>query len=130
LALNALDDIAADLKDKKVRSMEVKLFLEKADRGLEAHLAGALTKQLGGTPVKVTTQGVTDPVPVFDETINVPWEVEEFWTKFRTDVLPRVKPGSSVDVEARLSESPEYRRTIADAVRAELTKAGAAQPRV
>jgi hypothetical protein len=35
-----------------------------------------------------------------------------------------------VDVEARLSESPEYRRTIADQVRAELTKAGAAQPRV
>ncbi len=31
-------------------------------------------------------------------------------------------------LEARLSESPEYRKTLADQVRAELTKAGAANP--
>ena len=35
-----------------------------------------------------------------------------------------------VEVEARLSESPEYRREIAEAARAELVKAGAADPRV
>jgi hypothetical protein len=130
LAAGVLDDAVAELKEKKLQSVEVKLYLEKADAALDAHLAGRLKEQLGTTPVTVTSQGITDPVPVFDETIDVPWEVEEFWTKFRADVLPKVRAGSSVDLEARLSESPEYRRTIEEQVTAELTKAGAAQPKV
>ncbi len=130
LAMGELDAIAKELKDKKLQSAEVKLYLEAGDRALETYLASRLKEQLANTTVTVTTQGITDPVPVFDETIEVPWEVEEFWTRFRADVLPRVRPGVSVDVEARLSESPEYRRTVADQVRAELTTAGAAQPRV
>jgi hypothetical protein len=130
LALGELDAVVRELEGKKLQSVDVKLYLEAADKALETHLASRLREQLTDTTVTVTTQGITDPVPVFDETIEVPWEVEEFWTKFRADVLPRVRPGASVDVEARLSESPEYRHTLADQVRAELTKAGAAQPRV
>lgn len=130
LALGALDAAVKDLKEKKLQSVDVKLYLEAGDKALETHLANRLREEFPDTPVTVTTQGITDPVPVFDETIEVPWEVEEFWTKFRADVLPRVNAGATVELEARLSESPEYRQTIADQVRAELTKAGAAQPRV
>ena len=47
---------------------------------------------------------------MIDETLEIPWEVDEFWTRVRGDVLPAVHPGATVEIEARLSESPEYRR--------------------
>ena len=37
--------------------------------------------------------GITDPVTVFDDTMQVPWEVDEFWQRFKSDVLPKVTPG-------------------------------------
>ena len=80
--------------------------------------------------MKVTTQTATDAVPVFEDKVDVPWEVDEFWAKFKADVLPKVKAGSSVELEARLSESLEVRRQVADQARDQLVKAGAALPRV
>jgi hypothetical protein len=65
-------------------------------------------------PVKVSSVGITDPVTVFDDTLQVPWEVDEFWATFKSDVLPKVKTGARVDLEARLSESPEIRRGTRD----------------
>ncbi len=32
-----------------------------------------------------------------DETLEVPWEVDEFWTRLRADVLPKVTAGATVD---------------------------------
>jgi hypothetical protein len=130
LALGELEAAIDEIEDRKLQSVEVKLFLESAEPAFEKHLTAWLGERLPKVPAKVSTQGITDPVPVFDETFDVPWEVEEFRSRLRADVLPQVKPGSTVEIEARLSESPGYRQTIAEEVRAELTKAGAAQPRV
>ena len=80
--------------------------------------------------VTVASQGITEPVTVFEDKIDIPWEVDEFWTKFRSDVLPKVKAGSTVELETRLSESPQIRTGIADQARGELVKAGAKSPRV
>ena len=52
----------------------------------------------------MASQGVTDASTVFEEKIDIPWEVDEFWARFRADVLPKVKAGAKVEVEARLSE--------------------------
>ena len=73
---------------------------------------------------------MTDPVNVFEEKIEVPWEVEEFRQKLASDVIPKIKAGSKVDLEARLSESPEIRQKLATEVKATLTKAGATDPQV
>ena len=67
---------------------------------------------------------------MIDETIQLPWEVDEFWTKLRGEVVPRITAGADVTVEARLSESPAVRQRLAAEARAELVKAGAANPRV
>ena len=125
-----LDALAADLKEKTLDSLDVKLFVERSDPSLEKYVADKLQRSGVKTPAKVTSSGITDPVTVFDDTMQVPWEVDDFWSKFRSDVLPKVKRGSTVDLETRLSESPEVRRTIADEVRAQLTAAGAASPNV
>ena len=113
-----------------VESFDVKVFLEAANPAFDAFLAARLTDELKGAKVTVKSETITAPTPVIDETMDVPWEVDEFWVRLRGDVLPKVKPGSAVTLEARLSEAPEFRRTIADQARAELTKAGAANPSV
>ena len=125
-----LDALIADVKDRALESVDVKLFVEQADPALDAYVSGKF--QRGGikAPVKVSSVGVTDPVTVFDDTLQVPWEVDEFWERFKSDVLPKVKRGSKVDLEARLSESPEIRRGIVEQARAQLASAGAADSNV
>src|SRR6185295_14555778 len=93
-------------------------------------LAERVKESLKDTTVTAASQGITDPVKVFEDTIDIPWEVDEFWAKLRSDVLPKVKAGSNVVLETRLSEAPQVRKTIADQARAELVKAGAKDPKV
>jgi hypothetical protein len=130
LAMRELDDVLDDLGDKTIESFEAKLFLESAEPPLDKFLAARIAERLKGVQPKVASQAITDAVPVIDETIDVPWEVDEFWSKFRSDVVGKVKAGAKVQVEARLSESPAVRKSIADQARAELIKAGAADPKV
>ena len=106
-AVRALDDVLADAKGKTVESFDAKLFLEQSNPALDAYLAKTVTAALPDAKVSVKSQGITDPVTVFEDKIDIPWEVDEFWSKFRSDVLPKVESGSAVTLEARLSESPE-----------------------
>jgi zinc carboxypeptidase len=130
LADAELDAIAAEIKDKPLESVDVKLFVERADPALDKYVADKLQRAGIGVPIKASSVGITDPVTVFDDTLQVPWEVDDFWAKFKAGVLPKVKRGSKVALETRLSESPEMRREIADQARAQLVAAGAADPDV
>src|SRR3954470_3269146 len=127
---NELDTILADIKDKPVESMDVKVYVDEADPALDKYVVEKL--QRGGikSPIKAASVGITDPVTVFDDTLDIPWEVDDFRAKFKNDILPKVKAGSKVDVEARLSESPEVRRGVADDARRQLVAAGAVNPNV
>ena len=125
-AVGELESVLSELKDKTIESFEARLFLEKGNQQFDTYLANRIKAGLKDTSVTVTSRGMTDPLPVFEEESTIPWEVEEFWSKFRSEVLPRVRSGSKVRLEARLSESAEIRRQIADTARAELAKAGAA----
>ena len=135
-ALTEIKSILGDLKEKKIETLEAKVYLEKADPAFAKFLEGEIREQLKDTKdsksakVTASTQGVTDPVTVFEDKPEITWEVDEFWTRFKSDVLPKVKAGAKVELETRLSESPEARRGIADKARAELTQAGASNPRV
>ena len=130
LAEAEIEALLAEVKDKTLESMDVKLFIEQADPALDAYVSGRLQRGGVKAPVKVSSVGITDPVTVFDDALQVPWEVDEFWAAFKSDVLPKVKTGSKVDLEARLSESPEIRRGIVEQARAQLAAAGAAGPKV
>jgi hypothetical protein len=130
LADGELDAIVADIKDKTLESLDVKLFVDRADPALDKYVADKLQRAGIKAPLKVSSTGITDPVTVFDDTLQVPWEVDEFWTLFKTNVLPKVKRGSKVDLETRLSEAPELRRDLADQARAQLVAAGAVDPAV
>jgi len=129
-ALHELDDVLEGLRGTTVESFEAKLYLEEAVPALDAFLAKRIGEHFTGIQPKVSSQAMTEAVPVIDETIQLPWEVDEFWTKLRGEVVPRITAGADVTVEARLSESPAVRQRLAAEARAELVKAGAANPRV
>ncbi|HKB12080.1 MAG TPA: M14 family zinc carboxypeptidase [Vicinamibacterales bacterium] len=125
-----LDAIVADVKGKALDAFDVRLFIEQKDPALEQYVAAKLRRAgLTVTP-RVSSSGITDPVTVFDDTMQVPWEVDDFWGKFKSDILPKLTRGSKVSIEARLSESPEVRRKIAEDARAQLTAAGAGEASV
>ncbi len=128
-AVHALDGVLRELEGKSVESFEARLFLETANPALDKYLADQVQQRLKVAP-KIASQAITDPVPVIDETFEVPWEVDEFWATFRKDVLPQAKPGSHVQVELRVSESPAVREQVAAQAKAELLKAGAADAQV
>jgi hypothetical protein len=129
-ALGEIEGIVAGLKGKAIDSVDAKLYLESANPQLDAHLVAQLKSALGTADVKVTTQAMTDPVTVFDDKFDVPWEVDELRARLKADVLPKVKAGSKVELEARLSESPEMRVKLADDIRTQLKEAGASDARV
>lgn len=134
-ALREIDDVLREIATREsgaaaVESFDAKLFLETAEPALDRFLTAHVEASLKSAKVTVKSEAVTGATPVIDEAFDVPWEVEEFRSKLRSDVLPNVTSGAVVDLEARLSESPEYRKTIADEARAELVKAGASNPNV
>ena len=129
-ALHEVDALLETLRGKTIESFEAKLFLESAVPAFDELLSNRVKKALAAAKVTVATQAITAPVPVIDETFDVPWEVDDVRARLKSDVLPTVKAGSKVDLEVRVSESPEFRRTLADEIRAELAKAGATAPQV
>jgi hypothetical protein len=129
-AWRELQLLLGTLKGETVESFDAKLFLESADPALDAFLQKHLRGALGAANVSVVTQAVTAAVPVIDETIDVPWEVDDLRTRVREHVVPRLKPGAAVDIEVRVSESPEMRQTLSEELRAVLSDAGVATARV
>jgi hypothetical protein len=124
-ALDELDGIVRDLKEKQLDSIDARLLVDDADPGLNGFVTSALSKAFDGAKVSVSSQTTTDAVPVFEDQIDIPWEVDDFWTAVRTQVVPKVHQGSKVQLDAVLSESPQVRHSIETEVRAELAKAGA-----
>jgi hypothetical protein len=130
LAVAAVDEFVRPLAarpatEKPVEGLEITAFVEARNAGLDTFLSERVRKVLPNVPVKVTTEARTAAVPVFEDRMAIPWEVTEFRDKLAKEVLPRVKGGADVFVEARLSEAPELRRELAEETRKALASAGA-----
>jgi Zinc carboxypeptidase len=127
MSLYKLAKIAAQLKGKDLASAHVKVFVEKAADGLadivKRDAATAITAQ--SLSVDVQTLDVQKGRALITDDYEIASEVDEFWTKLRSKVIPNLKKKPAVTIEARLSEPPEVRRQIEQQARAELIKAGA-----
>ncbi len=130
-AVQELKAVLDELQGKTIESFDAKLFIEKGDKALDSFLASRIRAAIGAAATAtVVSQGVTDAATVFEEKVEIPWEVDDFRAKVRSDVIPKVKPGVAVEVLGRLSEPRQIRDQVAEEMRAELRKAGAADPRV
>lgn len=128
-AAQALDELPAILAEAKeagsaIERIDVKLYVDKPDAALAPFLQRLVERQAGGK-ASVEVLPLSAPVEAFQARIAAPWEGEAFWSRLKADVLPRVKPGDVVAIEARLSEDPSVRARIARDAEAQLRKAGA-----
>jgi hypothetical protein len=125
--LYKLDQLVAELGAKDLESADVLVSIEKpADGFADVVRQRAAKIKADRANVIVDNRDVQHAKTIFEETIDIPSEVDEFWQQFRAQVLRGVKKNQPVSLEARLSESPELRRQIEKDARAELIKAGAA----
>ena len=126
-ALYKLDRLAASLADKDLASAKVSLYAEKVDDGLARWLRSEANSKLRADVIEaeVFDLDVQKAELVIEDTFDVPSEVEEFWRIFRERVVPRVRRGRAVTLEARLSEPPEVRERITKQALDELIGAGA-----
>jgi hypothetical protein len=127
LSLYKLDQLAAELKSKNLASAHVRVFVEKAADGLTDVVRRRAIETIKASAVTVDVQNldVQKGRTLIDDEFEIPSEVDDFWTRLRTRVIPGVKRKTAVVIEARLSEPPEVRRQIEQQARAELIKAGA-----
>ena len=68
---------------------------------------------------------------MFDDTLQVPWEVDDFWAAFKSDVLAKVD--ARFQGRSRGAAERVARRSaagIAEQARAQLVPAGATDPKV
>ena len=128
MSLYKLEKLAEQLDGKDLASAHVKVFVEKAEPGLGDLVKETAAARLKASSVTVDVQNldVQKGRPLVTDEFDIPSEVDDFWTRLRTRVVPaigRKHPG--VAIEARLSEPPEIRHQIEEQARAELIKAGA-----
>ena len=126
-ALYKLDSIVAGLVERDLESVGVSIHVEKADPGLEEFVRRYLADRLTADEIDVAVDNidVQNAHLLIDEEIAIPSEVDDFWQHLRAEVLPAVRRGLPVHVQAGLSEPPEVRAAIADRARQELVAAGA-----
>src|SRR6185295_4777953 len=111
MGLYKLQKVADQLKGKTLASAHVKMFVEKAADGLvdvvKRDAASAITAP--SLTVDVQNLDVQKGRPLISDDFEIPSEVDEFWSKLRTKVIPTLKKRQAVVVQARLSEPPELR---------------------
>ena len=129
MSLYKLDKLAAQLRGKDLVSAQVKVFVEKAADGFVDLVTREAASKIGTPSLGVDVQNldVQKGRVLINDEFDVSSEVDEFWTKLRTRVIPGLnqKRPAAVVVQARLSEPPELRHRIEQQARAELIKAGA-----
>jgi hypothetical protein len=127
-ALYKIDRLLAQLPDRPLESLDVTVFVEKPAAGLDRLVRDQVAAAVRGPAVTAVVEplDVTRAKPIIGEEITVASEVDEFWRILRSRVVPRLRRGRAVTVEARLSEPPEVRERLAREARAELVAAGAA----
>ena len=129
-ALVHLDDLSGMWAGGNVESLEVDVYLEEADADVGAFLEQRLKERTGVPQVSVTAASRYGPVTVFDEQLDLGWEVDELRERFAAEVVSRVGAGDRVDVEILVSEPPELRMRLQSEFEAALREAGAAETRV
>ncbi len=127
--LYKLGTLAEQLDGRDLERVAVSVHLEKADAGLADYLRAHAAELFDADDIEVVVDNidVQDGRSIIDEQIEIPSEVDDFWERFSSRVLPAVQDGNEVNVRALLSEAPEVRERIAERARRELIEAGAAE---
>ena len=134
LAMYKIRQLGAELKGKQISAATLHVSVEKAEPGLDAVLKREAAAALGinAVDVAVENRDVQHAKSIFTDEFEIPSEVDALKNLVRQKVLPALSSHKKqpVTIEARISESPELRRTIQTEIRDQLIKAGASNPSV
>jgi hypothetical protein len=120
--------IAERLDSLDLVAAEVLLSVERADPRLDRFVAERAHELFGpdvALDVRIDDRDVRFADPIYDENIVLESEVDHFRELVDREVLPAVRAGEAVRLEARLSEPPELRRALERETRDALLRAGA-----
>ena len=128
-ALYKLSEIGRELDGKDLAVRACDGLVEKPDDGLAQSCAARQRRRSrrGQLDVVIENLDVQKAKPLINDEFDIPSEVDEFWKKLRSEVMPAVKKNQQVIVEARLERAAGGARKIAQDAKAELVKAGAAE---
>ncbi|MGW8268188.1 MAG: M14 family zinc carboxypeptidase, partial [Longimicrobiales bacterium] len=106
--------------------IEVELAAAEAPPGLDRVVASVVRDRFPDAELDVQTWptgfGVGDTIFAYDW--EVPWEVDDARRILEAEVYPAIRPDSPVEVELRVSESPEIRASLEAEIRGELAERG------
>ena len=111
-ALVHLDELSGMWANGDVESLEVDVYLEEADAALGPFLEERLRESTGVSEIRATASSRYGPVTVFDEELDLGWEVDELRERFAQEVVARVSAGDRVEVEVLVSEPPDLRMRL------------------
>ncbi len=130
-ALYKLDRLLAKLRGKELRRVKVLVSVEKPDPGLEGMIRERVAALGSGElEVALDDRNVQRAATLFQDEVEIPSEVDDFWRLFRSRILPRVGRRRPIEIEVRLSEPKEIRRRIEEQVREELERKSVQSARV
>ncbi|MBI4471060.1 MAG: hypothetical protein HY646_00225, partial [Acidobacteria bacterium] len=72
-AIGELADALRTLKGKTIESVDVKLFLEEANSAFEGFVARQVQEAIKPGALTVSSQGRNEPIPVFEDKLDIPW---------------------------------------------------------
>ncbi|MDE2983703.1 MAG: M14 family zinc carboxypeptidase [Gemmatimonadota bacterium] len=134
--LYKLDQVMAELTGElaeageRIASAEILMSLWKPSDGVAgfvrdralAHFPDSIAPEI---TVTIDNRDVQNASTIIDDQFEVPSEVDRFWTVFNEPIAGHIEDGEPVHLEARLSEPPEIRASVAAEARRRLIDAGA-----
>jgi hypothetical protein len=105
--------------DTPLRGLRVELVVDTVPAGLEEWISARVRERLPGVSVEVELHpgAFGAGAEILSMERHFGWEVDDAWEALRSQVLPRIGPGSRGRIELRVSEPPELRRELATALR-------------
>ena len=107
-ALCAARTIAESLPNGKAASASMNIVIA----GNSPACLNYTEKQFTGMQAKAANLNVEDGPLIFDETYALKWEVDDMRQRLLKYLNPAVRAGSEVDIDIRVSESPEVRESL------------------
>ena len=126
--LEASTDPAANVPEKSpVESIALEISAERVPDRFDRFVQDLVEERFPEAEASVVTYatgfGVGDTI--FQQDLNLPWEIDTFRDLFGREVLPRIGPGGEGRIEVRVSEPPEIRRALEAEIASALQSQGA-----
>jgi len=114
------------IKTKQIESLEVIFSLKEIPAGLKKFTLDLLQNKFPDvlSSVNLHKTGYGAGKNILEESLDITWEVDEFWQNFRQTALPKISKEARGTVTVTVSESPQVRAQLKTKIETELRSRG------